>query len=176
MCVGCDQSCNLDASWLQFISSVNRLHAVWDEAGLWCQVISAPHTWWFKNSSTVFFLSFFLFLCEKYSSKKANTIMAWILAVETSFILFVLFFVYFSRRLMVEKLTFSSRATALVDIPAVSMPIAWSLKTVWHIRVAFIVASLRHTCAIIMLSNQHLDMPHLWGGWIISAKCSLTRI
>ncbi len=34
----------------------------------------------------------------------------------------------------------------------------------------FIVASLRHTCAIIMRSNQHLDMPHLWGGWIISAK------
>ncbi len=32
----------------------------------------------------------------------------------------------------------------------------------------FIVASLRHTCAIIMLSNQHLDMTHLWGGWIIS--------
>ncbi len=25
----------------------------------------------------------------------------------------------------------------------------------------FIVASLRHTCAIIMLSNQHLDMPRL---------------
>ncbi len=25
----------------------------------------------------------------------------------------------------------------------------------------FIVASLRHTCAIFMLSNQHLDMPHL---------------
>ncbi len=42
----------------------------------------------------------------------------------------------------------------------------------------FIVASLRHTCAIIMLSNQHLDMQHLWGGWIISAKekCSLTQI
>ncbi len=35
---------------------------------------------------------------------------------------------------------------------------------------SFIVSSLRHTCAIIMLSNQHLDMPHLWGGWIISAK------
>ncbi len=31
--------------------------------------------------------------------------------------------------LMVEKLTFNSRATALVDIPAVSMPIACSLKT-----------------------------------------------
>ncbi len=41
-----------------------------------------------------------------------------------------------------------------------------------------IVASLRHTCAIIMPSNHHLDMPHLWGGWIISAKekCSLTQI
>ncbi len=40
----------------------------------------------------------------------------------------------------------------------------------------FIVASLRHTCAIIML--YYLDMPHLWGGWIISAKekCSLTQI
>ncbi len=25
----------------------------------------------------------------------------------------------------------------------------------------FIVASLRHTCAIIMLSNQHIVMPHL---------------
>ncbi len=37
--------------------------------------------------------------------------------------------------------------------------------------------SLMYTCAIIMLSNQHLDMPHLWGGWIISAKkCSLTQI
>ncbi len=42
----------------------------------------------------------------------------------------------------------------------------------------FILASLRYTCAIIMLSNQHLDLPHLWGGWIISAKekCSLTWI
>ncbi len=33
------------------------------------------------------------------------------------------------RWLMVEKWTFNSRATALVDIPAVSMPIARSLKT-----------------------------------------------
>jgi hypothetical protein len=31
---------------------------------------------------------------------------------------------------MVEKLTVNSMATALVDIPAVSMPIAHSLKTV----------------------------------------------
>ncbi len=30
---------------------------------------------------------------------------------------------------MIEKLTLYSRATALVDIPAVSMPIARSLKT-----------------------------------------------
>ncbi len=37
----------------------------------------------------------------------------------------------------------------------------------------FIVASLKHTCAIIMLSNQHLDMPHLWGGWL---SHSLTQI
>ncbi len=34
----------------------------------------------------------------------------------------------------------------------------------------FIVASLRHTCAIIILSNQHLDMPHLWGGWIYNGS------
>ncbi len=93
------------------------------------------------------------------------------------------------RRLMVEKLTFNSRATALVDIPAVSMTIGCSLKTcdifgivlcdkLHLLEWSFIVASLRHTCAIIMLSNQHLDMPHLWGGWIISAKekCSLTQI
>ncbi len=44
----------------------------------------------------------------------------------------------------------------------------------------FVVTSLKHTYnnAIIMLSNQHLVMPHLWGGWIISTKekCSLTQI
>jgi len=52
--------------------------------------------------------------------------------------------------------------------PGVNGPLEWP----------FIVASLRHTCAIIMLSNQHHDMPHLWGGWIITAKekCSLTQI
>jgi hypothetical protein len=33
------------------------------------------------------------------------------------------------RRLMVEKLTLNSLATALVDIPAVCMPIVLSLKT-----------------------------------------------
>ncbi len=59
------------------------------------------------------------------------------------------------------------------------------LRHLWHCAIKlhilewpFIVASLRHTCAIIMLSNQHLDMTHLWGGWILSAKekCSLTQI
>ncbi len=92
------------------------------------------------------------------------------------------------RRLMVEKWTSNSWATALVDIPAVRMPIACSFKTcnicgivlcdkTAHFRVAFYCGQpIRHTCATIMLSNQHLDMPHLWGGWIISTKekCSLT--
>ena len=42
--------------------------------------------------------------------------------------------------------------------------------------IKIIVASPRHTSAIIMLSNQHVDMPYLWGGWIISTKekCSRT--
>ncbi len=31
---------------------------------------------------------------------------------------------------------------------------------------SFIVVSLRHTCAVIMLSNQHLDMPHLRLRWM----------
>ncbi len=35
-------------------------------------------------------------------------------------------------------------------------------QDVWHIlEWPFIVASVRHTCAIIMLSNQHLDIPHM---------------
>ncbi len=73
---------------------------------------------------------------------------------------------------MVEKYTFNSRETSLVDIPAVSMPIARSLKScdicgivlcdkTAHFRAAFYCASLRHTCVTIMLSNQDLDMPHL---------------
>ncbi len=47
----------------------------------------------------------------------------------------------------------------------------------------FIVASLRATYAIIMLSNQHLNMPYMWSGWIISqnlilpsASCSWVNI
>ncbi len=62
------------------------------------------------------------------------------------------------RGLMVEKLTFISRATALVDIPAVSMPIARSLKTcdicgivlcdkTAHFRVAFFCGQPKaHLC------------------------------
>ncbi len=53
----------------------------------------------------------------------------------------------FWRRLMVEKWTFNSRATALVDIPAVSMPIATSVTLCCVIKLhilewPFIVASL----------------------------------
>jgi hypothetical protein len=77
------------------------------------------------------------------------------------------------RLLMVEKWPFNYLATALVDIPAIIMPIARSLK-IWdicgivlsdktaHFRVAFYC-----TCVMIMLFNQLFDMPHLSGGWII---------
>jgi hypothetical protein len=85
---------------------------------------------------------------------------------------------------MVEKLTLHFLATVLVDIPAVSMPIARSLSPLWHCVVTklhilewpFIVHSTRCTCVLIMLFNQLLDMPNMSGGWIILAKekCSLT--
>ena len=85
---------------------------------------------------------------------------------------------------MVEKQTLNYLASALVDILAVSMPIARSLKTSVHCGVtkllnfmwSFIVPGTRCTCTMIMLFNQLLDMPHLSGGWIILAKerCSLT--
>ena len=64
------------------------------------------------------------------------------------------------KRLMVERCTFNSLATALVDIPAVSMPIARSLNlrhlelccvTKLHIlEWPFIVPSTRCTCVMIM--------------------------
>ncbi len=69
----------------------------------------------------------------------------------------------FSETALVEKLTFNSWATALVDISAVSMPITRSLtqpvtsvalccvKKMHILEWSFIVASLRHTCAIIIL-------------------------
>ena len=57
---------------------------------------------------------------------------------------------------------------SLVDIPAVTMPIARSLKLATSVALCcvikvhllewpLIVTSLRHSCAIIILSNQHLD-------------------
>ena len=82
---------------------------------------------------------------------------------------------------MVEKITFNFLATALVDIPVVSMPIAHSLKTsdicgivlcdkTAHFRVAFYCPpSTRCTCGMIMLFNQLLDMPDLSGEWIMLA-------
>ena len=84
------------------------------------------------------------------------------------------------RRLMVEKLTFKSLPTALVDILAVSMPTldicgncVWWQQNIFEW--PFIVPS--SSCVMIMLFNQLLDMPHLSGGWILLAKekCSLNR-
>ncbi len=42
----------------------------------------------------------------------------------------------------------------------------------------FIVTSPRHICVLIIPFNQHPDMPHLSGGWIVLAKekCALTQI
>jgi hypothetical protein len=50
------------------------------------------------------------------------------------------------------------------DLVTVSLCI--EIVIVWP----FIVPSTRCTCVMIMLLNQLLDMPHLSGGWIISAK------
>ena len=88
---------------------------------------------------------------------------------------------------MVEKLTINYLTTALVDIPAVNMPIASPSKletsvtlccvTKLHIlEWPFIVPSTRCTCVVIMQFNQLLAMPLLSGGWIIltKEKCSLT--
>ena len=77
---------------------------------------------------------------------------------------------------MVEKLTLNCLAKALVDIPAVSIPIAHFLKDIYDKTPHFKVPSTRSTFVMTMLFNELLDMPHLSGGWIILAKekCSLT--
>jgi hypothetical protein len=76
---------------------------------------------------------------------------------------------------VVEKLTLNYPATALLDIPAVSMPIACSIKTLGICGIVlcdntahFIVLSTRRTCVMIMPFNQLLDM--------IKVKCSLTSM
>ena len=86
---------------------------------------------------------------------------------------------------MVEKLRFNYLATALVDIPAVSMPIGHSLKTrdicgivlcdkTVHFRLAFYCPRRKvHLCNDHAVYNQLLDMPHLSGGWINLAKDKL---
>ena len=78
----------------------------------------------------------------------------------------------FSKMTLVEKLTFSYLATALLDIPAVSMPIAHSIKT-WdiclialcdktaHFRVAFYFPQHKAHLCKSMPFNQLLDMPDL---------------
>jgi hypothetical protein len=93
---------------------------------------------------------------------------------------------------MILKLTFNYLATALVDIPAVSMPTARSLKRsniygivlfdkTAHFKVAFYCTQHKvQLCSdhAVLVSDQLLDIPHLSGRWIILAKekCSLTRI
>jgi hypothetical protein len=89
-------------------------------------------------------------------------------------------------KMMVEKLTLNSLATALVEISAVSMQIAHTLnlRPLWHccvtkrhiLKLPFVGLSTRCTCVNSMVINQLLDMPHLSVGWIILAeeKCSLT--
>jgi hypothetical protein len=85
---------------------------------------------------------------------------------------------------MVAKSTFSSLATALVDIPPVSMSIAHSLNsrhlchcdTTAHF--SGLLLSQHKVHLLIMLFNQLLDMPHQSGGWIILAKekCSIAGV
>ena len=57
------------------------------------------------------------------------------------------------RLLMVEKLTLKSLATALVDIPAVSMPIARSLKT-WDI-CGIVLSDKTAHCRVVFYCPQH---------------------
>ncbi len=47
-----------------------------------------------------------------------------------------------------------------------------------HFKVAFYCGQPKSHLCINHSSNQHIDMPHLWGGWVISAKekCSPTQI
>jgi hypothetical protein len=65
---------------------------------------------------------------------------------------------------MVEKSAFNSLETALVDIPAVSMPIArfLYLRHLWRCdrTVHVIVPSTRCTWKMIILFNQFLDICH----------------
>lgn len=88
------------------------------------------------------------------------------------------------RRHLMVKWTHSSQ----VDIPAAGMPFAHSTKP-WNIcgtdemklhilvRPHLFRIGPRQTCARAILSNQHLEMPHLSDGWIVLARrCSLTWI
>ena len=65
----------------------------------------------------------------------------------------------------------------LVSVVIFEIAIVQCLKRLQILELPFIVTSLRHTWAIIMLFNQHLYMLHLSGGWINLAKekCSLTH-
>jgi hypothetical protein len=58
-------------------------------------------------------------------------------------------------------------STALVNIPAVSLPIARSLQNMrhlWHCVVHILEWPFLSRCTCVMLFNQLLDMPHLSDG------------
>ena len=83
------------------------------------------------------------------------------------------------RQFIVDKLTLNYLATALVDMPAGSMPTPSKHETSVALccvtkkatlKCAVIVPSTRSTCVMIMLFNQLLDMSHLSGGWIFLPK------
>ncbi len=92
------------------------------------------------------------------------------------------------RRLMVEKWTFNSRTTALVDTPAVSMPIARSLKTcdicgivLWnktaHFRVAFYCGQPKaHLCQLMKNEgkNKSVEFIILVSVYKLDVKTMLT--
>jgi hypothetical protein len=75
---------------------------------------------------------------------------------------------------MVEKLTFNSLATALVDIHC-TLP--QNLTSVTLCRVTKLHNhSTKCTCVMAMLFHQLVDMPHLSGIILAKEKCSLTGV
>ena len=55
--------------------------------------------------------------------------------------------------------------------------VAFCCETKLHISEwPFIVGSIRYTCALIMMSDQHLDVAHLWGGMDYLSKAEVLTI
>ena len=69
----------------------------------------------------------------------------------------------YGREMNFQFMGSSSRGHANSTLPQ-NLQQLWALRCVIKLYILewpFIMASLRHTCAIIILSNQHLDIPHL---------------